>query len=145
MPEARDYYSILGVHPTADIIVIRAAYRALAQKYHPDTWRGEKSESDARMRELNEASETLSNNEKRKRYDAQRKLRNDNNFDFGNETMRSRFGEALATAFTSGRWNWRMIATRGAIPLFGCIALTMFTFRDRLKRFHAHPIQSDCI
>lgn len=37
MSEAQDYYSVLGVLPTADIIVIRAAYRALAQIYHPDT------------------------------------------------------------------------------------------------------------
>ena len=46
------------------------------------------------MRELNEAYETLSNNAKRKSYDAQRKSQNDNDFDFADETMRSAFGEA---------------------------------------------------
>src|SRR5262249_32030828 len=100
MPEARDYYSVLGVLPTADIIVIRAAYRALALKYNGETWRGDKSEADARMRELNEAYETLSNNEKRKRYDSERKSQNDNDFDFDDETMRSAFGEAEKTYAT---------------------------------------------
>jgi DnaJ-class molecular chaperone len=94
MSQARDYYSVLGVLQSADIIVIRAAYRALAQKYHPDKWRGNKAESEARMRELNEAYEILSNDEKRIKYDSQRKPPNDNSFDFDDETMRSAFGEA---------------------------------------------------
>jgi curved DNA-binding protein CbpA len=94
MPRTRNYYAILGVLPTAEIIVIRAAYRALAQKYHPDTWRGDKSESDARMRDLNEAYEALSNTDKRKHYDSQQKQQNDYDFDYDDETMRSAFGEA---------------------------------------------------
>src|SRR5450631_2216996 len=80
MPEKRDYYDVLGVLPSAEIIVIRAAFRALAQKYHPDKWRGNKAESEARMRELNEAYETLSNDDKRRKYDSQRKPPNDNSF-----------------------------------------------------------------
>ena len=32
----RDYYQVLGVSPTADSIVIRAAYKALMKTYHPD-------------------------------------------------------------------------------------------------------------
>lgn len=32
-----DYYSILGVTPAAEDVVIRAAYRALMRHYHPDT------------------------------------------------------------------------------------------------------------
>jgi curved DNA-binding protein CbpA len=31
-----DHYSVIGVLPTADDVVIRAAYRALAQRYHSD-------------------------------------------------------------------------------------------------------------
>jgi curved DNA-binding protein CbpA len=94
MSQARDYYSVLGVLPSTDIIVIRAAFRALAHKYHPDKWRGNKAESEARMRELNEAYEVLSNDEQRKKYDSQRKQPNDNSFDYDDETMRSAFGEA---------------------------------------------------
>lgn len=94
MSQTRDYYSVLGVLPSADVIVIRAAYRALALKYHPDTWQGDKSESNARIRDLNEAYEVLSNDEKRKKYDSQRKQPDDNSFDYDDETMRSAFGEA---------------------------------------------------
>ncbi|WP_103965400.1 J domain-containing protein [Nitrosomonas ureae] len=36
MNENKDYYAILGVTPLADNVVIRAAYKALAQRYHPD-------------------------------------------------------------------------------------------------------------
>lgn len=32
----KDYYATLGVTPQAEDVVIKAAYRALAQRYHPD-------------------------------------------------------------------------------------------------------------
>ena len=68
----KDYYSILGVSPTAELVVIRAAYRALALRYHPDTWAGDKTQAENLMRELNEAYEVLSNATSRKVYDEQR-------------------------------------------------------------------------
>jgi DnaJ-class molecular chaperone len=37
----KNYYKILGVIPTAEMIIIKAAYRALSQKYHPDKNRDE--------------------------------------------------------------------------------------------------------
>ena len=45
----KDYYAILGVMPDAQDIVIKAAYRALAQRYHPDRFGGsrEAAHSDA--------------------------------------------------------------------------------------------------
>ena len=36
MDPNKDYYAILGVHPTAEKAVIDAAYKALAKRYHPD-------------------------------------------------------------------------------------------------------------
>ena len=36
MDSNKDYYAILGVHPTAEITVIEAAYKALVKRYHPD-------------------------------------------------------------------------------------------------------------
>ena len=36
MNSTKDYFAVLGVLPTAEDIVIRAVYRALAQRYHPD-------------------------------------------------------------------------------------------------------------
>lgn len=48
-----DAYHALQLHPTAEPEVIRAAYRALASKYHPD--RDASSYAARRMREINEA------------------------------------------------------------------------------------------
>ena len=36
----KDYYRTLGVLDDAEDIVIKAAYHALAQRYHPDRWAG---------------------------------------------------------------------------------------------------------
>lgn len=64
----KDYYAILGVVSSAEDVVIRAAYRALAQRYHPDRYSGDP----ARMAEINEAYNILSDAEKRKAYDHSR-------------------------------------------------------------------------
>jgi curved DNA-binding protein CbpA len=69
MPQEPDYYSILGVIPSADDIVIRAAFRVLVQRYHPDKWRGDKTDGDSRIREINVAYEILSNKDRRREYD----------------------------------------------------------------------------
>jgi len=68
----KDYYAILGVLPTAEKAVIKAAYRALAQIYHPDRYEGSKEDAEFRMRELNEAYSVLSRPEKRAKYDEAR-------------------------------------------------------------------------
>lgn len=70
-----DYYRILGVLDDAEDIVIKAAYRALAQRYHPDRWKGQSAEANQRMAEINEAHAVLSDPTKRKQYDAQREER----------------------------------------------------------------------
>jgi curved DNA-binding protein CbpA len=59
-----DLYSILQVHPTAETAVIRAAYRALAMKHHPDA-----GGSASKMAEINEAWATLRDPLRRRRYD----------------------------------------------------------------------------
>lgn len=68
----KDYYRILGVLDDAEDIVIRAAYKALAQRYHPDKWTGNKDEANKRMSEINEAYGVLSDSVKKKQYDATR-------------------------------------------------------------------------
>ena len=65
----KDYYRILGVLDDAEDIIIRAAYKALAQRYHPDKWRGDSTEANQRMSDINEAYGILSDDEKRKIYD----------------------------------------------------------------------------
>ncbi len=68
----KDYYRILGVLDDAEDVVIRAAYKALAQRYHPDKWTGDKEEANRRMQEINQAYGFLSDATKRKQYDATR-------------------------------------------------------------------------
>lgn len=64
----KDYYSSLGVAKTASQKEIKAAYRKLARKHHPDVNQGDKS-SEGRFKEINEAYEVLGDAEKRKKYD----------------------------------------------------------------------------
>jgi curved DNA-binding protein CbpA len=75
---SKDYYRILGVLDDAEDIVIRAAYKALAQRYHPDKWAGDREEANRRMADINEAFDTLSDPIKRKAYDS---TRDKNQFD----------------------------------------------------------------
>jgi len=72
----KDYYSILHVLPSAEIDVIKAAYKALARKYHPDTFDGDKAYASKRMQEINDAFGVIGDPEKRKKYDSERKAAN---------------------------------------------------------------------
>ena len=65
----KDYYKILGISPYAEISEISAAYRALAQIYHPDKWKGDKKTGDNKIREINEAYDILKNKNKKQKYD----------------------------------------------------------------------------
>ncbi|MBN1374763.1 MAG: J domain-containing protein, partial [Dehalococcoidia bacterium] len=64
----KDYYNILGIPRNAADKDIKAAYRRLARKYHPDVNPGDKA-AEARFKEINEAFEILSDTGKRKKYD----------------------------------------------------------------------------
>lgn len=64
----KDYYSILGVSKDASEKEIKAAYRKLARKYHPDVNPGNK-EAEEKFKEISEANEVLSDKEKRAKYD----------------------------------------------------------------------------
>jgi len=64
----RDYYEVLGVSKQATSDDIKKAYRKLAKKYHPDMNPGDK-EAEAKFKEVNEAYEVLSDDQKRSAYD----------------------------------------------------------------------------
>ena len=64
----RDYYEVLGVGKSAGAEEIKKAYRKKALQYHPDRNPGDK-EAEAKFKEVGEAYEVLSNDEKRSRYD----------------------------------------------------------------------------
>jgi len=66
---ASDYYGTLGVSRTATEKEIRAAYRRLARKLHPDVNPNDKA-SESRFKEVNAAYSVLSDPDKRKKYDA---------------------------------------------------------------------------
>jgi len=66
-----DHYATLGVAPDAPPEVIRAAYRALAQKYHPDRATDPRSARET-MARLNAAHDVLSDPAKRRAYDRAR-------------------------------------------------------------------------
>jgi molecular chaperone DnaJ len=68
MAAKRDYYEILGVDRDADDNPIKAQYRKLALKYHPDRNPGDK-EAEEQFKEAAEAYEVLRDPEKRKIYD----------------------------------------------------------------------------
>jgi len=66
--QKRDYYEVLGVDRHAGRDQIKQAYRRLALQYHPD--RNAAPDSAARFREIAEAYAVLSDDAKRREYDA---------------------------------------------------------------------------
>jgi molecular chaperone DnaJ len=65
--DKRDYYEVLGVPRTADKDALKKAFRKLAQQYHPDV--NKTPEAEARFKEINEAYQVLSDDQRRAAYD----------------------------------------------------------------------------
>ncbi len=66
----QDYYELLGVSRSATDKEIKAAYRKLARKHHPDLHpANEKKEAEEKFKRINEAYEVLKDPDKRSRYD----------------------------------------------------------------------------
>lgn len=68
---AKDYYETLGVDKNASQDDIKKAYRTLVKRYHPDLHPNDK-EAAEKFKEINEAHEVLSDENKRQQYDFQR-------------------------------------------------------------------------
>jgi molecular chaperone DnaJ len=75
-----DYYELLGVAKGATPDEIKKAYRKQAMKHHPDKNQGDAS-AEAKFKEISEAYEVLSDDQKRQRYDQ-----------FGHEGVKQAFG-----------------------------------------------------
>ena len=64
----KDYYDVLGVSKSANKDELKKAYRKLAMKYHPDR-NPDDSQAAENFKELSEAYEILSDDQKRQTYD----------------------------------------------------------------------------
>lgn len=67
----KDYYRIMGLQPAATLAEIRRAYRKKASALHPD--RNPDARAHAEFQEMQEAYEVLSNADRRKAYDDNRR------------------------------------------------------------------------
>ena len=76
--ELKDYYAIMGVQRTDSLKTIKTAYRRLARKYHPDV--SKEGDAEERFKEVAEAWEVLSDEERRAEYDQLWEHRNDPGF-----------------------------------------------------------------
>lgn len=65
---SKSHYEVLGLRRGADEKEIKAAYRKLARKYHPDVNPGDK-QAESKFKEISQAYEVLGDSEKRKLYD----------------------------------------------------------------------------
>jgi molecular chaperone DnaJ len=77
---ARDFYDVLGVPKDSSKDDIKAAYRRLALQFHPD--RNKSPEAEDKFKEISEAFAVLSDDDKRKQYDA-----------YGREGVYQKYGE----------------------------------------------------
>ena len=82
----RDYYEVLGVDRSATKEHLKKSYRKLAMKYHPDRNQGD-AKADEKFKELSEAYEILSDDQKRQAYDQ-----------FGHQGVNSSFNNAQSAA-----------------------------------------------
>ncbi len=105
MPTKKDYYQILGVSKDASEKEIKAAYRKLALKWHPDKHPDNKAEAEERFKEINEAYQVLSDPKKRKQYDQ-----------FGHAAFDPAAGmgsNPFAGGFRQGPFTWTYTTTSG--------------------------------
>jgi curved DNA-binding protein CbpA len=111
-----DAYAVLGVAPTADDATIKAAYRRLAARHHPDiAAEDEREAATARMRELNIAYGLLSQPERRRQYDRVRQVhRSQGAFDDVEELW-------VHLLRSAGRWVGRQTGPRGGAYRAGYI------------------------
>lgn len=115
----RDYYETLGVDRNASEEELKKAYRKLARQYHPDLQAGDqKKPAEDKFKEINEAYEVLSDQDKRRRYDmfghagAAQGFGGAEGFDFGRGGFGDIFNDIFEDFFGGSRTGHR--AERGS-------------------------------
>jgi molecular chaperone DnaJ len=101
MPPTKDFYSVLGVSPSAPADDIKKQYRRLAKQYHPDANANDPKAAD-RFKEISEAWQVLGDKEKRKQYDEMRSLGALGGFGGGSSRARRSGSSAGGAAGPSG-------------------------------------------
>ncbi len=96
--EKQDYYELLGVSADADASILKAAYRKLAMRHHPDRNPGDKK-AEARFKEVNEAYEILRDEQKRAAYDRYGHAAFENGAGGGGRSGGFDFGSGFADIF----------------------------------------------
>lgn len=91
-----DHYLVLGVSRTADAAMIRAAYVALAKRYHPDVAAGNPELAAFNFRQITDAYQTLSDPDARACYDARVQAALD-----AERTRREKAAQAAAVAWAA--------------------------------------------
>ncbi|MEZ0180566.1 molecular chaperone DnaJ ['Camptotheca acuminata' phytoplasma] len=94
MSVKRDYYDVLGVPKNADLNTIKKSYRMLVKKYHPDV--SKETNAAEKFKEVQEAYQVLSNEEKRSNYDRFGHQDNYNNFGGGSGGGFQDFGQEFS-------------------------------------------------
>jgi hypothetical protein len=84
-----NHYETLGVSSLAEDVVIRAAYRALAQRYHPDKTNEPLAQATLRMRAITQAYQVLSDPVSRTAYDASLQMDQEDALVFASRTPHS--------------------------------------------------------
>jgi len=109
----RDYYEVLGISKGASDADIKAAYRRLASKYHPDkVQEAEKASAETSFKEAKEAYEALSVPDKRAQYDQ-----------YGHNSP----GFSHRTSHTNG---WQDVNPQDFADIFGSIFKNSGTFQQ---------------
>ena len=112
----RDYYEVLGVQRGASADEVKRAYRKLAKECHPDLHPDDPS-AEAKFKEINEAYEVLSDDQKRARYDQYGHAGVDPNFGadagFGGFDGFGDLGSIFESFFGGGRTSQRSGPMRG--------------------------------
>lgn len=132
----KDHYSVLGVTPASEDVVIRAAYRALMRRYHPDA--DASPEAAERAREINEAYRVLSEPESRARYDDGLKQQSPLRFDPESrpgppERKRSRIAPMAAIGFATVAPGWLPSPCRQAFANSASFLLSMSRRKGRRR------------
>ncbi len=124
---SKNYYDILEVSKTSTQDEIKKSYRRLSKLYHPDKAGAEDKEAEEKFKEIGEAYEVLSNEEKRRNYDTYGDPKGPKYNEESFSDLRNQYRDAFST-FGHGRG----IVRGSSIPYF--LLLTLEEIKNGAKK-----------